>query len=146
MYANFPKKDVFKMSFPNLTTTFFFSAATGLISAYLSFKRGRNPFIWFFVGFFFGMLGTIALFFTPKIGKKEETMQASPIKLDPQPYLYGPVGKFWYYVNEAREQIGPLSYEAISEEWKSGKLANKTLVWHEDMTEWEPLEQLIKSR
>lgn len=134
------------MGLPTLTTTFFFSAATGLISAYMAFKRGRNPFIWFFVGFFFGMLGTLALFFAPKVVAKEEKTPLPQKKQESESYLYGPIGKFWYYVNGNQEQVGPMSYEAISTEWKTGKLSKETLVWNEDMNEWESLEKLVKMR
>src|SRR5579872_4903652 len=118
------------MVLPNLTATICFSAATGLISAYLAFKRGRSPIVWFIVGFFFGMLGTIALFFAPKT-------KESPKKIEPQPYLFGPTAKLWYYVEDGT-QIGPMSYNAISNEWKIGKISKETLVWHEDLTEWKP--------
>ncbi len=133
------------MVMPDLTTTVYFAAATGLISAYMATKRNRNPYIWFGVGFFFGMLGAIALFFAPKVVKPEEKVALSPVKREPQPYLFGPIAKFWYYV-EGGNQVGPMSYEAISKEWKMGKLPKETLVWHEDLVEWKQIEELVKTR
>jgi len=130
------------MVLPNVTATICFSTATGLISAYLAYKRGRSPIVWFIVGFFFGMLGTIALFFAPKA---KEKIALSPKKIEPQPYLYGPITKFWYYV-EAGAQVGPMSYDVIASEWKMGKISKETLVWHEDLTEWKPIEELIQVR
>ena len=95
------------MHLPNMTTTLLFSAATGILSAYLAYRRGRNPYIWFFIGGFFGLLGTIFLFFAPRSKKAEEASKPlTPPKSEP--YLFGPAEKFWYYLDNGQAQIGPI--------------------------------------
>jgi hypothetical protein len=87
------------------------------------------------------MLGTLALFFAP-IGRKKKVQ--APVLIEPEPYLFGPIDKFWYYVDGSNSRVGPLSHDSISDEWKTGKITNKTYIWHEDLTEWKPLEELIR--
>lgn len=129
------------MMWPSFTTTLLFSAATGLLSAFLAHRRGNNPYLWFAVGFCFGMLGALCLFFAPK--KKKFTPPPAPI---PQPYLSGPLDKFWYYLDPSHTQVGPMSHTAISKEWQEGKIPTSTLVWHEELAEWQPLADLVKTR
>ena len=51
------------------------SAFFGIISAYFAHRQGRNPYRWFFIGLFFGMLGCFALLFVPKM-KKTKRLRA----------------------------------------------------------------------
>jgi hypothetical protein len=106
----------------------------GALSALIAYKRGRNPYLWFFIGFFFGMLGVFALFFSG--GKKQE-------KKIPIFSIRGPKDKFWYYLQGNTEQMGPVSHEAITKAWKEGKIDSSTLIWHEELDSWKPLKELI---
>lgn len=116
------------------------STVAGFISAYLAHRRGKNPIIWFLVGCLFGLFGIFAfLFFTPK---KRQT-QSSPV-VEAQPYLFGPSDKFWYYLDAANTQVGPMSYDGLSNGWKQGKIPVNSLVWHEELTDWTPLQDLIR--
>ena len=125
---------------PNLPATFIFASVTGLISAYLAIRQGRRPVIWFFVGFFFGMLGTLTMFFAPKSKLRQNELPAQTI----QPYLFGPIDKFWYYADEKNTLIGPISHDAITAVWKSGKINGDTFTWHEELTDWKKLRELIR--
>jgi hypothetical protein len=122
----------------NITTTLLFSTATGLISAYLAHRREKNPYVWFLIGFFFGMLGMLFLFFAPK---KEQASKPSA----PQPYIFGPADKFWYYLDPEQKQIGPMSHQALSDIWKEAKIHHDTLVWNEEMSDWKPLKDLLRN-
>jgi hypothetical protein len=118
------------------------SSAAGLISAYMAHRRGRNPVVWFFVGFAFGIAGIFAFFFAPStLSKKQAAASPKPM---PQPYLHGPIGKFWYYLDSSREQQGPMSYDAISRIWRDGKISPDTWVWHEELPDWKPLHELVR--
>ncbi|MDE3045192.1 MAG: DUF4339 domain-containing protein [Verrucomicrobiota bacterium] len=133
------------MFWPDLTTAVLASTAVGLLSAYIAHRRGRNPLGWFAIGFFFGLLGILAIFFAPPSRKeKEKEMPSQPIKPVPKPYLFGPINKFWYYLDPSHQQVGPMSYEAVSNAWKEGKISPKTFVWNEDLEEWKPLQDLIR--
>jgi len=127
------------MLLPDTPSLILASSAVGLISGYLAHKRGKNPLLWFILGFLFGIFGLFAVFFAPQPKKKR-----TPRPTTPQPYLDGPIGRFWYYLDAAHTQMGPMSYDLITKAWKNGTVSPATLVWHEEMTDWRPLQELIK--
>ncbi len=120
------------------------SLALGSISAYLANRRGRNPYSWFTIGFVFGLLGVLALFILPLPRKK--ILQPAAAKPTPQPYIDGPSDRFWYYLDENRSSQGPISHNALTQAWQSGSIRSNTFVWHEDLSTWKPLQELIKFR
>lgn len=46
----------------------------------------------------------------------------------------------WYYAKNT-QKMGPVSKEDIQELWDNGEIDLDTLVWHEGLTEWLPLEK-----
>lgn len=126
---------------PNLTTAMLASGAVGALSAFLAHKRGRNPYFWFFIGFAFGLVGIMAIFFAPFSKKKAAPQQAAP-----QPYISGPSSKFWYYLDAAHQQHGPMSLDALTKAWKEGTVLPTSFVWHEGLPDWKPLQEMIRLR
>ena len=110
--------------------------ALGLLSARLAYKKERNPYLWFALGFLFGIFGICAIFFAPK-------RSAAVPNPEPLATIQGPTDKFWYYLDPAEQQQGPMSHDALSIAWKEGKVAPTTLVWHEDMSNWTPLKEVL---
>ena len=132
----------FMMAPFDLSTTLLVSSVAGLLSSYLAYRRGKNPILWFLVGALFGMLGVFALFFSGHFKKKQA---ASVAKLaEPKPYLAGPTNKFWYYLDAAGTQVGPLSYNGMTAAWKEGTVPVTAFVWHEDLTDWQALQDLVR--
>lgn len=111
------------------------SVALGAVSAYLGYKREKNPYLWFAIGFFFGLFGVLTIFLT---GQKKNLPDEEK-KLEPVLTLSGPIDKFWYYLDSNQKQQGPMSQNAIINAWKEGKIDLSTYVWHEEMTDWKPL-------
>jgi len=126
----------------DLSTTLLVSSAAGLISSYLAYRRGKNPLLWFLVGALFGLFGVFALFFSGYIKKKPPTPVAKVI--EPKPYLFGPANKFWYYLDASGTQVGPVSYNGMTTAWKDGTVPVTAFVWHEDLTDWKTLQDLIR--
>lgn len=118
-----------------LPTLLAISCGMGLISAYFARRQGRpNPFFWFWVGFFLGAMGMVGLF----LGRRKPKVEEAP---KPLPALKGPAT--WYYIDPDRQQRGPISREGLLKELQSGKIAPTTLVWHEEITEWQPLQNFL---
>ncbi len=118
------------------------SIGFGLISAYLANRKGRNPYTWFTIGFIFGLLGVLALFILPQ-PRKKNIQPDQPIP-SPQPFIDGPSDRFWYYLDEARASQGPMSHNALTQAWQNGSIGSSTFVWHEELSTWKPLQELIK--
>ncbi len=131
------------MLWSNATTVLIASGVMGLLSGYLAYRRERNPYLWFLIGFGLTMAGIVPIFFAPLLKKRKNRVAT---QLQPQPYLKGPKNKFWYFVDKSRTQQGPLSYDAIFRAWKEQTISLETLVWHEDLNDWKPLQKLIEIR
>jgi len=110
----------------------------GALSAYIAQKKkGRNPIAWFFIGFFFGILGFSFLFFLPK--KKGEKLDLVPA------FSYkriSSLNKPWYFLDESHKVIGPVSFDKLLEDFEYSLIHEKTYLWNENMENWKPLEEL----
>ena len=109
----------------------------GSLSAYMAHRRSKNPYLWFALGFFFGVLGIFAFF----LASKPKT-QKPPAPLEPVFKLNGPVDKFWYYLDAENSQKGPMSKDALTAAFKSGHLNLNTYVWNEELASWKHLSEL----
>lgn len=111
----------------------------GIISAYISWKRGKNPYLWFAIGFMFGLVGFFAVFFLEKNKKPAKELPKEPVFT-----IQGPTNKFWYYLDPSHQQNGPLSKDALTAAWKEGKVNLSTFIWHEELSEWKPFKEILK--
>lgn len=112
----------------------------GISSAYLAYKRGRNPYAWFAIGVLFGIFGLFAIFF---VGGQKKI--APPPRPEPVLKIHGPSDKFWFYLDLAQQQQGPMSLDALTAAWKEGKLDLATYVWHEELPDWKPLKETLRT-
>lgn len=132
------------MHIPITPLTVLAALTTGALGAYLARRRGRNPYIWFFIGAFFGILGAFVIFFMPSQKKSlPETKLQLPAGELPMPTINGPADKFWYYLNPEHKQIGPMSLDGLTNAWRQGKISLTTYVWNEELPEWKPLQDLL---
>lgn len=128
------------------------------LTAYVAWKRGRNPTFWFLIGLFFGWLGFLVVYFLPKqeevlkqrgeevsgVRKKEAPEPvAEPITLEIEP-IQNVVSEeaCWYYLDKAHAQQGPLAALTLEELWKKQEIVSKTFVWKEGMSDWKRIEDL----
>lgn len=116
----------------------FFTAWTlfGLLACYYANKRGRNPYPWFFIGFFLGLIGLLILFILPKIEKQEEKKSHTPKMPPPLP------DTLWYYLDKDHKQHGPISQTWLSKEIAQNRLNKDTLVWNENLKDWKKVKDL----
>ena len=134
------------MPFPTISPAALIAACLiGGLSAYLSYRRGRNPYLWFFIGFLFGIFGIMAIFFAPLTKKKKGVASLQPTEIKPIPKIAGPKDKFWYYLDPSNQQQGPMSHDALTLAWKEGRIVPTSYVWNEELTDWKPLQELIKN-
>ena len=119
--------------------TLIIACVMGSLGAYLAPRRQKNLYLWFAIGFFFGALGVFAIFFAPS--KKKKTTETVFV---PAPTIQGPSDKFWYYLDSLHQQVGPMSLDALTTEWRQGNILTTTYVWHEELPDWKPLQELIR--
>ncbi|MBS0626841.1 MAG: DUF4339 domain-containing protein [Verrucomicrobia bacterium] len=141
----------------------FYTLAFGLTGAYYAKRMKKNPYIWFAIGCFCKAYALLFIFLIPIISRlslhlikrkmfktmqkpsstenKETTINVSPYAdLTPDPIS---IQKLWYYVTDAGETMGPMSFQAFYRNWKEGKILKKTYVWNETLTEWTPFQEIF---
>ena len=95
-------------------------------------RRGRDPYIWFFLGFVFGLFGLIALFILPDI--KKITLPS------PEPKKYSPIlYQEWFYLNSNNEQQPAINFEQLKKMWDDGILISSSYVWTKGMDNWKQI-------
>jgi GYF domain 2 len=123
----------------NLYTTLLISLITGSICAWQAKKSGKDGLKWFLIGAVFGLFGLYFLYLAPK-KKKVEDQEQPPAKEPPKELPFA--GKFWYYLDEEEQQIGPMSFEALKSALNQNKISLQTYVWNEDFEEWKSAEEI----
>lgn len=129
-----------------ILSTLVLATIIGSITAFLASKRGRNPFVWLFVGILFGMLGLLFLFILPSCLEEESEEGESLIlgegsQKEPKEEAYYQK-KEWFYLNEKHEQEGGVSFDELRKNWIEGKLSDWTYVWAEGMGEWKKIAEM----
>jgi len=120
----------------------------GAISAFLAKKRGKNPVLWFFLGMLFGVFGIFFLFFQRPPSNshpyQNNSRNTDPNTLDITPKLASLAKKdFWYYLDDKKNQVGPLSQEKLVENYKKGEIKDNTYVWNDTLEDWKRIEDLF---
>jgi hypothetical protein len=119
----------------------------GSFCFYIAKKRQRNPYFWFFIGFFFGILGLLFLLLIPKKSQNELVPQTQPSILK-QPIvasssIISPYKDMqWHYLDEEHKTIGPLYFSELLQAWIDGRLSIKSYVWTDKMNDWQQIEQI----
>lgn len=131
----------------------------GIATSYIASQRGRDPYIWFALGMFFGILAMLALVLMPPgksqqeldkdqrtkeiVERREKQMEEQEkiekaADLEPQSLE----AKEWFYLDKERQPQGPFSYYVIHELWESGVVDPQILVWTEGMSEWKKVQDI----
>ena len=108
---------------------------------YLAQKKGRDQTIWFMAGAFFGIFALLVILFLPARIKVVTVLPAEP-PFEAISSLHAE--KFWYFLDETKNQNGPMSFSALKSAWNKGTIRKKTFVWNEEMENWKHLEEVIK--
>jgi hypothetical protein len=116
----------------------------GLTASHFAKKQNKNPYIWFFIGAFFGVLGLLALFLLPKINKRVSPSEKQSIKrlvTDTNIFFLNKSreSKLWYYVDNNKQQQGPVSFSLLKNKWNNGIINKSTYVWNDEMKDWKKI-------
>jgi len=128
----------------------------GVATSYFAFRRGRDPYIWFALGIFFGVLAMLVLVLLPSLinenelevdrknqaiveGEERRIVEEEKIENAPNLLPQSVQTKDWFYLDKARQQQGPFSFYIVSELWQNGELEAQSLVWTEGMVEWKKI-------
>jgi len=110
----------------------------GAMTAVFAERRGRDPWIWFFVGMLLGLLGLLLLFILPPAVK---TKDEKPPTTQPEPQQTLPE-KLWYYLDQQHAQHGPVPLSQLKDLMAKNELSAASYVWSEGMETWKKIGEL----
>lgn len=130
----------------------FLQLSFALICAFVAKKKSRSPYIWFLSGLLFSFLALIAVLILPSLTSSqdnnlepsenlEEIKELETVESDEETIPEEIADKLWYYLDDNGNQLGPMTFQALVNEWKVKKIKESTLVWNEDMPGWKPLKE-----
>ena len=117
--------------------------ALGFVGAYVAKKRKLNPFFWFAICSFFGLIPLLIFIFLPRVLKRQKEKSPPPVKVAPP--LPFPAESIWYYLDEKELQKGPMSFLKLQEMQQKGQLSGDTYIWNETMTHWKQWKDVFPS-
>lgn len=125
----------------NPLLTISLSLVIGLWTSILANRRGRNPFGWFFLGAFFGLLGLVILLILPRKTLCMEgplaNVTTKPVDLlTPAAPPENKTALMWHYLNKEGKAEGPMSEEALLNLHDEGKITDRTYIWNETLSDW----------
>lgn len=111
----------------------------GLLASHFAKKKGRNPFIWFFIGLTLGVFGVLLAWILPPAALKQPIpLPSSPLRPKSDAWL-----KMWYYLDHTHQQKGPFDFADFAKFLKKKDFSETSFVWGEGMgTEWKRLADL----
>jgi len=130
------KKWILSMEHPPLWLILLGSSFFAWLTRAKAVKHQRNPKKWFLMGFIFGIWGLIAFYLTKKIAPLSAPAASNPKPLD----LFNLQPGAWYY-EDSQTVVGPISPEYLKSLFDKGQISLNTLIWHENLENWEKLEQ-----
>jgi len=107
----------------------------GIACSKIARKKNRSTSIWFFLGLFFGLIALVIVYFLKplKIITKKTPSALIPVFKD---------NNYWYYLDDERKQIGPMSLKGLFDNYLMGKISESTFVWNDTMENWEKLKEV----
>ena len=50
----------------------------------------------------------------------------------------------WYYLNKTGQQFGPISFQALINDWENNKIEEESYVWNEDLDDWKRFKEVLQ--
>lgn len=127
---------------PPIWLTSLFVLACALYLYQKALKTRQNPYLWFGIGIFFGFYGILAFFLFRFIQKRRKPNPQVALVTPLLPKIILQEG-FWYYLDESKATIGPVSHQKLLELFSKGIVDTKTLIWNESLDAWKKLEEFL---
>ena len=118
---------------------FLFLLAAG--TAYFADKKGRNPLGWFLLTLFFGIIEPVLLYSLgdPPVSTEMPLQTTVKKQLPCAPHIG------WYYLDQNRQQVGPVSGLHLQELQDQGAIGPNTYLWKEGMESWKKMADCVSA-
>ncbi|NGX33738.1 MAG: hypothetical protein K1060chlam1_00079 [Candidatus Anoxychlamydiales bacterium] len=134
-----------------------------ITSSKLAYKKNRDTQTWFILGLFFGIIALAIIYFLKplkiirNIQKKSNQSLANHFSILKPLKIIRNIQKksnqslanhfsilktdnnYWYYLDNEKNQIGPMSLKKLYDIYLKEKISNYTYVWNDSMDTWKKL-------
>jgi len=112
-------------------------------SSKLAYKKNRDSQLWFMLGLLFGIIALIIIYFLkPLKSLKKNTQKISIKPLIEHLAVLNTDNNYWYYLDNTRKQVGPMSLKKLYDFYLKQKISNHTYVWNDTMNNWKKLKEI----
>lgn len=128
----------------------------GATTGYVASKRGRDPYLWFFLGILFGVFSLLLLMILPSHGEGVKREAESEGEIDDNSgetvsLVITPASQLtkesfflvdWFYLDKEGRQQGPLAGDVLKTLWQEEKIIAATFVWSNGMPQWKRIAEI----
>ncbi len=126
--------------------------AFGIMTSNVAGRKGRDPFIWFFVGLLLSWLGLIIIFLLPRASSSikpqmpaseemSDIIEITPKEVAEEEVSVSVTDKQWHYLNANHEQLGPVGESELKKLWSKEEINEKSYVWSDGMSDWTAISE-----
>jgi hypothetical protein len=123
------------------------SICFGVVSALVARWKNKNPYLGFFFGLLFGILGLIATYFLLPVQKLEDDLEEVQSKEKPvataKEDLMPKQETLWYFLDSEKKQQGPYPESYLKTLLAGGKITPMTYVWKSGLPEWKRIKTQV---
>lgn len=113
----------------------------GFLCSKIAKKKNRNTFSWFLLGLLFGLLALICIYFIKPLKVATQNNSKTHPSIS-NLHLIQDDKNYWYYLDIAQKQIGPVSIKKIFDDYFEGIISDNTFVWNDTMSNWKKLKEV----
>lgn len=147
----------------HLLLTLAMGLISGLLCYHLAERRNKDSLLWSLLGFFFGLLALLILYFLPKAKLSQAKEPSIPRQASATASVTGPtlppaepreasqlsglpatisLDNYWYYLDKGWHQKGPCPLSRVQEEYQRGHIDLQTYLWHPSLPNWMAFEAI----
>lgn len=110
-----------------------------ITSSKLAYKKNRDTQTWFILGLFFGIIALAIIYFLKPLKIIRNIQKKSNQSLANHFSILKTDNNYWYYLDNEKNQIGPMSLKKLYDIYLKEKISNYTYVWNDSMDTWKKL-------
>ncbi len=108
-------------------------------SSKIAYKKNRDTETWFWLGLYFGIIALIIIYFLKPLKIIKKTKNISINSLNNKFAVLKADNNYWYYLDNEKKQIGPMSLSKLYDSYLKGIVSSYTYVWNDTMDNWKKL-------
>ncbi|NGX28645.1 MAG: Cell division protein DivIB [Candidatus Anoxychlamydiales bacterium] len=108
----------------------------------IAVRKNRSPSNWFMLGMAFGLIALAIIYFLKPLKSNQKKITVNPyldVKNINDASIFQKDNNYWYYLDKAHKQVGPMSLRALFDNYIQGEISKASFVWNDTMKNWTKL-------